>query len=53
MALHPKVQAASGAAALSVVLVFIAQQAGLTIPPDVASAITALLTIAAGYLKAA
>lgn len=42
----------SGAAAgfVTVIVVWIASQAGVDIPPEVASAFTGLLTIGTGYL---
>lgn len=51
--LHPKVAAASQAGAASIVLVWLIGLLGADLPPEVASAITALLAGAAGWLKAA
>lgn len=51
--LAPKVRAASMAGAVSVLVVWVAAYAGVTIPPEVASAFTTLLAFAAGYLKTA
>ncbi|HVJ27613.1 MAG TPA: hypothetical protein VM493_08710 [Vicinamibacterales bacterium] len=48
---QPKVQAAGAAGAVTVLVVFIAGQLGLEIGPEVASAITTLVAVAAGYLK--
>jgi hypothetical protein len=50
-AIHPKVQAAGAAGAVSIILVWIAEIAGLAVPPEVASAITALLAFGAGYIR--
>ena len=46
-----KVQATGLAGAASIVLVWALAQTGLTMPPEVASAVTTLLSFAAGYLK--
>ena len=48
----PKIKAASLAGALSAMLVWGLTYAGVTLPPEVASAVTTLLAFAAGYLKA-
>ncbi len=45
-----KVAAAGVAGALTIVLVYFAGLAGLEVPPEVASAVTALLAFSAGYL---
>lgn len=50
---HPKVAAGTTAGAASIVLVWLLGQAGVSVPPEVASAITTLLAFAGGYLKAA
>lgn len=47
----PKVTAAAVAGAVTVILVWIAGAVGLDVPPEPASALTLLLTAAAGYLK--
>ena len=47
----PKVAAAGAAGALTTVLVFVAEQRGVDIPPEVAAALTALIAFAAGYLR--
>lgn len=47
----PKVAAAGGAGAATVVIVWLLGMAGVAVPPEVASAITALLSFAAGYLR--
>jgi hypothetical protein len=48
----PKVQAAGLAGAATLILVFVAGLAGVMVPPEVAAAVTLLLTVAAGYIKA-
>lgn len=47
--IHPKVAAASIAGAVTVVVVFVAEQLGLSVPAEVASALTTILSFAAGY----
>lgn len=49
--LAPKVKAASLAGAISVLIVWGASLAGVTVPPEVASAFSTVLAFAAGYLK--
>lgn len=49
---QPKVVAGGVAGALTIVLVWVAGQFGLDVPPEVASAFTVLVSFAAGYLKA-
>ena len=51
----PKAKVAAGgiAGALSVMLVFVAAQAGVDVPPEVASAFTVLVSFFAGYVKSA
>lgn len=51
MNVHPKVQSAGLAGAVSVLVVFVATQLGLDISPEVSSALTTVLAFAAGYLK--
>lgn len=46
-----KVTAAGLGGAISILAVFIAGAAGLTIPPEVASAVTILAACAAGYFQ--
>ena len=53
MSVNPKVQAAGWAGAATIVLVWALGQAGVEIPPEVASAVTVLLSTVAGYLKRA
>ena len=48
---HPKVAAATLAAAISVIVVWGVSLAGVTVPPEVASAFTTILAAVAGYLK--
>lgn len=48
---HPKVKAAGGAGAAAVVLVWVLDQVGVSMPPEVAAAVTTLLATGAGYLK--
>lgn len=48
---HPRVQAAGAAGAASIVLVWAVSQAGVTMPAEVASAVTTLLSFAAAYLR--
>jgi hypothetical protein len=50
-AVHPKVQAAGVAGAVTIILVWLVELAGADVPPEVASAVTALLAFAAGYIK--
>lgn len=50
--MHPKVATAGAAGAVTVVLVWIAELAGLDVPPEVASAFTVLISTAAGWVKA-
>ena len=45
-----KIGSAALAAAVSVILVWIASQAGVDIPPEVASSVTTVLTVGTGYL---
>lgn len=49
---QPKVAAAGIAGSVSLILVWAAGLAGLDVPPEVAAAFTAILSFAAGYLKA-
>lgn len=48
---HPKVAAGGAAGAASIVLVWALAQAGVEIPPEVASALTTLLSFGAAYMK--
>jgi hypothetical protein len=51
--MNPKVQAAGLAGAVTVVLVWAASLANVTVPPEVASAVTTLVAVGAGYLRPA
>jgi hypothetical protein len=46
-----KVKAGTAAAAATILIVFIAGQLGLEVPPAAAAALTTLLGFAGGYLK--
>jgi hypothetical protein len=46
----PKVVAGGAAGALTVILVWVARLIGLDVPPEVAAAVTLLLTSGAAYL---
>lgn len=47
----PKVQAAGTAGAATILVVYVAGLAGIEMPAEVASALTALLAFAGGYVK--
>jgi hypothetical protein len=47
----PKVAAGAIGAALSIILVFVMTQFGIVLPPEVAQAVTLLVSFAAGWLK--
>lgn len=51
MNVNPKVQAAGWAGAATIILVWALGQFGMSVPPEVASAITTLVATVAGYLK--
>ena len=51
MAPRPKVVAGGVAGALTIVLVWVAGMLGVDVPPEVASAVTVLVSFAAGYVK--
>jgi hypothetical protein len=51
MNLNPKVKASGLAAAATLVIVFVLGQCGVDVPADVATAVTLILSVAAGYLK--
>ena len=53
MNLYPKVGAAASGAAATLVIVFVMGQFGVTIPADVASALTLIVSVVAAYLKSA
>jgi hypothetical protein len=46
-----KVSAAGAAGAVTILVVFIAGQFGLEVPPEAAAALTTLLAFAAGYAR--
>jgi putative flippase GtrA len=48
---QPKVAAGGIGGAVTIVLVFIAGQAGVDVPPEVAAALSTLASFAAGYLR--
>lgn len=48
----PKVQAAGTAGAAATLLVFVAYELGIDVPPEVAAALATVLGFAAGWLKA-
>jgi len=50
---HPKVAAGGIAGAVTVIVVFVADKLGLEIPAEVASALTVVLSFAAGFMKSA
>lgn len=51
--MQPKVAAAGAAGAVTVVLVWVAGMFGVDVPPEVASAVTVLISTAAGWLRSA
>jgi hypothetical protein len=53
MNVSPKVAAGGAAGAVTVVLVWVAGMFGVGVPPEVASALTVLISTGAGYLKSA
>ncbi|CAB4187228.1 hypothetical protein UFOVP1158_1 [uncultured Caudovirales phage] len=53
MNLNPKVTAAAIGAAATLVIVFVMGLLGVEVPADVASAVTLIVSVAAGYLKGA
>lgn len=48
---HPKVVASSLAGAVTVIIVWALSEVGVDIPPEVSSAITVVLSAAAGWIK--
>lgn len=46
-----KVAAAGAAGSVTIILVWVAGLLGLDVPPEVASAFTALVAVGAGYLR--
>lgn len=51
--MHPKIAAAGAAGAATTMIVFVAHELGLDVPPEVGAALTALIAMLAGYLKPA
>ncbi len=51
--LNPKVKASGAAGGFGIVIVWVAGQLGLEMPPEVAAALAALLATLAGYLRSA
>ena len=49
--LHPKIQAAGAAGALTVVLIWVLSMFSVDVPAEAASALTLLFTLGAGYIK--
>lgn len=47
---QPKIGAAGASGALTVVLVWVAGEMGLTMPPEIAASVAALIAMTAGYL---
>lgn len=50
MNIHPKVSAAALAGTITVILMFVLSLFGVTLPAEVSSAITTLLSFLAGYV---
>ena len=53
MNLNPNLKAGALGAAATLVIVFVMGQFGVEVPADVASALTLIVSVAAGYLKSA
>jgi hypothetical protein len=53
MNLNPKLKASAAAAAVTLVIVFVLGELGVDVPADVATAVTLILSVAAGYVKSA
>lgn len=49
--MNPKVAAGGAAGAAVTVIVFVAGQLGLEVPPEVAAALVTLISTGAGYFK--
>lgn len=49
---HPKIAVAGVAGAVTTILVFVVNELGVDVPPEVAAAVTTILSFGAGYLKA-
>lgn len=46
-----KIQAAGVSGAASIVIIWVLAQLGVEMPPEVAAAVTTILSVGAGYLK--
>ena len=53
MNLNPKLKASAAASAVTLVIVFVLGELGVDVPADVATAVTLILSVAAGYVKSA
>ena len=53
MNIHPKVQYAGLAGAVTIIIVTLLSIFSITLPPEAASALTMVLSFLAGYLKSA
>jgi|694.fasta_scaffold01820_29 hypothetical protein len=53
MNLNPKLKASAAAAAVTLVIVFVLGELGVDVPADVATAVTLILSVVAGYVKSA
>ena len=53
MNLNPKLKASAAAAAVTLVIVFVLGELGVDVPADVATAVTLILSVAAGFVKSA
>jgi len=51
MNLNPKLTAAAIAGAVTVLVCFVAEQAGIDVPPEVASALTTVVAVVVGYAR--
>ena len=51
MNVNPKISAAAAAGAVTILLVWLCSLFGVDVPTDVASAITLIVAVAAGYLR--
>jgi len=51
MNVNPKISAAAAAGAVTILLVWLCSLFGIDVPTDVASAITLIVAVAAGYVR--
>ena len=51
MNVNPKISAAAAAGAITILLVWLCGLFGIDVPTDVASAITLIVAVAAGYVR--